>query len=58
MIEFLGFTIIALVSYYTFTYGLWVWRQKMRRGAVGLFVLAGLNLAAPVSVWLYHRLVR
>lgn len=57
MLILLGLFIILLISIYTTSYGLWAWRKKMRRGAIGIFVIAWLNLAVPVLVWLYHRLV-
>ncbi len=28
------------VSFYTLSYALWLWRQKMRLGAVGVSILA------------------
>lgn len=57
MLELLGLLTVLLVSIYTASYGLWAWRKKMRRGAVGVFIIAWLNLAVPVLVWLYQRLV-
>ena len=56
MLVLTGLLAILLISVYTASYGLWAWRKKMRRGAVGLFFIAWLNLALPVLVWLYHRL--
>jgi hypothetical protein len=35
----------ALVTYYTFTYGLWVWRHGNRPGAAGVFFLAAFAMA-------------
>ncbi|MCL6639175.1 MAG: hypothetical protein K6T80_05785 [Firmicutes bacterium] len=56
LLELLGFFTILLISIHTASYGLWAWRRKMRRGAAGVFIIALLNLAVPVLVWLYHRL--
>ena len=40
--------IIALiplgVSYYTYTYGVWVWRKGNRAGGAGIFILAAVTL--------------
>ncbi len=38
----------ALVTYYTFTYGLWAWRKGNRFGGAGVFFLAALALALSV----------
>lgn len=56
MLEILGLTAVFLVSFYTASYGLWAWRNKKRFGAVGVFILSAVTMAAPVGVWFYHRL--
>lgn len=35
-----------LVGVYTWNYGWWAWKQELRRGAIGLFLLA----AATVGI--------
>lgn len=44
-----------LVAIYTFNFGRWAWRQRLRLGAVGVFLLAGLTLAVPLMVLLYNQ---
>ncbi len=34
-----------IISYHTFSYGLWVWRQGNRYGGGGVFLLAVVNLS-------------
>lgn len=58
MLSALILAIIAAVSFYTATYALWAWRQKKRRGAVGVFILSWLTLVTPVAVWLYHNVIQ
>lgn len=42
----------ALVAVYTFNYGRWAARQKLTRGAVGLYILALATIAVPAfAVW-------
>ncbi|MHB8156961.1 MAG: hypothetical protein ACYDEQ_06155 [Desulfocucumaceae bacterium] len=38
----------VLVTYYTFTYGLWAWKKGNRAGGTGVFFLAALTLALSV----------
>lgn len=44
----LGFLILAGISIYTISYGLWTWKRKNRLGAVMLYLLAFFILAIPV----------
>lgn len=39
-----------LVAIYTFNYARWAWRQRLRFGAVGVFLLAALTVALPALV--------
>lgn len=41
-------TIPLLVSYYTFTYGLWAWRNGNRFGGAGVFCLSAFTLALSI----------
>lgn len=38
----------VIISYYTVTYGLWVWRNGNRSGGAGVFFLAAFNLALAI----------
>lgn len=40
-----------LAGIYTFNYGQWAWRQGLRRGAIGLYLLA--VASAVIPAWLY-----
>jgi hypothetical protein len=41
-----------LVAVYTFHYGRWAAKRNLRRGAVGLYLLAVATVALPVfAVW-------
>jgi hypothetical protein len=41
-----------LVAIYTFNYGRWAAKQKLTRGAVGLYLLALLTVAVPgFALW-------
>jgi hypothetical protein len=33
---------------YTINYGRWAWRKKNKRGALGLFLVAGVTFLVPV----------
>lgn len=41
-------TIPLVITYYTFTYGLWAWRKGNRGGGTGVFFLAAFTLALTV----------
>ncbi|MGE5675608.1 MAG: hypothetical protein ACM3XM_17300 [Mycobacterium leprae] len=43
-----------LVAFYTFNYGRYVWRQRNRGGAVGLYLLAATTVLVP-GVYLFWR---
>lgn len=45
----------VLVAIYTFNYARWAWRQEYRRGAVGLFLLAGATAGIPGFVLWWNR---
>lgn len=36
------------ISYYTFTFGLWVWRRGNRLGGAGVFTLSAFTLALSI----------
>lgn len=38
----------ALITYYSFTFGLWVWRKGNRGGGAGVFFVAALGLVMSV----------
>lgn len=38
----------AAVTYYTFTFGLWAWRQGNRSGGAGVFFLAAFEFAIAI----------
>lgn len=42
------------IALYTLNYGRWAWRQHLRLGAVGLFLLAMLTIAVPAVVMMYN----
>jgi len=48
---------LLAVSFYLSTYARWAWQQGYRRGAVGIILIALLNLVVPVAVWAYHQYV-
>ncbi len=37
-----------IFSYYTVTYGLWVWRRGNRSGGAGVFFLAAFTMALSI----------
>lgn len=41
------------IAIYTVNYGRWAWRQKLRLGAIGLYLLAILSVAVPAMVLMY-----
>lgn len=43
----------VLISIYTVNFGRWAWHTKNYRGAIGLFILAGLSTLVPF--WLILR---
>jgi hypothetical protein len=47
----LTFLIPVLVAFYTFNYARWAAKQKMRRGAIGLYLLAAATIAVPGFVY-------
>ncbi len=36
-----------LVGLYTFNYARWAWQRQLRRGAIGLFLLAAAAVGVP-----------
>lgn len=51
MVYKIFFLLIAmLISFYTLSYMVWLWRKKKRRGALGVFLLALVSLFYPVFV--------
>lgn len=52
MILMVTMLVPVLVAVYTVNYGRWAWKQNLRLGAVGLFLLAALTVAAPgFAIW-------
>ena len=45
---FLLMIVPLVITYYTFTYGLWAWRKGNRKGGIGVFLLAAFTLALSV----------
>lgn len=42
-----------LVAVYTVNYGRWAWKRRLHFGAIGLYCLAALVLAAPaLAMWM------
>jgi hypothetical protein len=37
----------GVISFYTLSYARWLWNQKMKRGAIGVAVLAFLSFMYP-----------
>lgn len=37
-----------IITYYTFSYGYWAWKNGYRRGAIGVFLLALFTLALAI----------
>jgi hypothetical protein len=48
LMNFLLMIVPLGITYYTFTYGLWAWRQGNRGGGIGVFLLAAFTLALSV----------
>lgn len=46
------FLVPVLVSIYTYNYGRWAWKQGLRRGAVGLYLLAAATILVPLTLYL------
>lgn len=44
----------VMVAVYTLNYSRWAWRHQLRRGAVGLTVLAVSTVALPAFVLWIH----
>lgn len=40
----------AGVAVYTANFGVWLWRRRYRRGAVGVFLLAAASFAVPLAL--------
>lgn len=38
----------VMISYYTFTYGLWAWKNGNRSGGAGVFFLVAFTLAFSI----------
>lgn len=53
-------TILALLiplgmAIYTVNYARWAWRQKLRLGAIGLYLLAVMSVVVPAMVLMYNQ---
>lgn len=46
--------LLAFISFYTVSFGVWTWRKKNRLGAVMIFAVALTNLALPVYALLFR----
>ncbi|MFZ5815089.1 MAG: hypothetical protein ACOY93_07270 [Bacillota bacterium] len=55
MTQYYVLVIPLLAAIYTWNYGRWAWRQKLRLGGVGLYLLALLTVAVPLMVLLYNE---
>lgn len=45
----------ALTALYTWNYARWAWRHKLKRGALGLAVLALGTIALPAYLLFFQR---
>lgn len=45
----------VLIAIYTFNYGRWAWKQQLRRGAAGLFLLAAATVGVPIVLMWWRR---
>lgn len=45
----------VLIALYTVNYGRWAWGQGLRRGAVGLFLLAAATALTPLAWLLFNQ---
>lgn len=43
--------VVIMIAMHTASYGLWALRKGNRRGAVGVFILAGAVVVVPIVVW-------
>lgn len=48
----LGFILAGMAAFYLTTYAVWAWRKNLRRGAVGIVVVALVSLALPLYLLL------
>lgn len=44
----LVFTLLAGITIYTASFGIWTWKEKNRLGAVMVFAVAAANVALPL----------
>lgn len=44
-----------LVAIYTWNYGRWAWRQRLRLGAVGLYLLAVITAVVPAWILWFNE---
>lgn len=44
----LVFTLLAGISVYTVSFGIWTWKKKNRLGALMVFAVAAANMVLPV----------
>ncbi|MDI6710179.1 MAG: hypothetical protein QMC81_00285 [Thermoanaerobacterales bacterium] len=45
---------VLAIAIRTASFGLWAWRRGYRRGAVGTWLIAWLDLVAPFLVWWHY----
>jgi hypothetical protein len=46
--------LLACISYYTASYGLWTWKKKNKLGALMIFLISLMNMALPVYALLFR----
>ncbi len=46
--------LLACISFYTVSFGVWTWRKKNRLGAIMIFAVALANLALPIYSLLFR----
>jgi len=46
--------LLACISYYTASFGLWTWKKKNKLGGVMIFLIALINMALPVYALLFR----
>lgn len=46
--------VVACITFYTVSFGLWTWRQKNKPGAVMIFLVALTSMALPIYSLLFR----
>lgn len=55
MLQWLAHMAILAVALYTLNYARWAWQRRLRRGAVGLALLAALAALGPLYILTLRR---